>query len=84
MRRSLRSRCLEVADERENGRARGRHARGESPSRAPVFSCAHYAGYVRRENYSKTRMFVIKDSPVCLALDNFSEKGANENGNYDT
>ena len=28
--------------ERENRRARGRHARGESPSRAPVFSCAHY------------------------------------------
>ena len=34
---SLRSRRLEVAGERENGRARGRHARGE-----PVFSCAHY------------------------------------------
>ena len=28
--------------ERENRRARGRHARDESPSRAPVFSCAHY------------------------------------------
>ena len=37
---SLRSRRLEVAGEREDGRARGRHARG--PSRAPVFSCAHY------------------------------------------
>ena len=37
---SLRSRRLEVAGERENGRARGRHAR--SPSRAPVFSWAHY------------------------------------------
>ena len=36
---SLRSRRLEVAGERENGRARGRHA---SPSRAPVFTCAHY------------------------------------------
>ena len=35
---SLRSRRLEVVGERENGRARGRHARGEvSPSRAPVF-----------------------------------------------
>ena len=34
--RSLRSRRLEVAGERENGRAR------ETPSRAPVFSCAHY------------------------------------------
>ena len=34
---SLRSRRLEVAGERGNGRARGRHA-----SRAPVFSCAHY------------------------------------------
>ena len=30
---SLRSRRLEVAGERENGRARGRHA---------IFSCAHY------------------------------------------
>ena len=50
----------------------------------PLLASACYAGYVRRENYSKTRMFVIKDSPVCLALDNFSEKGANENGNYDT
>ena len=31
---SLRSRRLEVADERENGRARGRHARGEgAPAR---------------------------------------------------
>ena len=40
---SLRSRRLEVVGERENGRARGRHARGEvSPSRAPVFSCAHH------------------------------------------
>ena len=39
---SLRSRRLEVACERENGRTRGRHARGVSPSRAPVFSCAHY------------------------------------------
>ena len=37
---SLRSRRLEVMGERENGRARGRHVRG--PSRAPVFSCAHY------------------------------------------
>ena len=44
---SLRSRRLEVVGERENGRARGRHATGSlspgvSPSRAPVFSCAHY------------------------------------------
>ena len=39
---SLRSRRLEGVGKRENGRARGRHARGESPSRAPVFSCAHY------------------------------------------
>ena len=52
---SLRSRRLEVVGERENGRPRGRHARGEeapslslslsprvSPSRPPVFSCAHY------------------------------------------
>ena len=38
----FRSRSLEVVGERENGRARGRHARGESPSRAPVFSCANY------------------------------------------
>ena len=41
---SLRSRRLEVVGERENGRARGRHARGEvSPRvspRANVFSCA--------------------------------------------
>ena len=34
---SLRSRRLEVVGERENGRTRG-----VSPSRAPVFSCAHY------------------------------------------
>ena len=46
---SLRSRRLEVVGETENGRARGRHARGDcslslrvSPSRTPVFSCAHY------------------------------------------
>ena len=38
---SLRSRRLEVAGERENGRARGRHARRVSFSRAR-FSCAHY------------------------------------------
>ena len=31
---------MEVTGERENGRARGRHA-SVSPSRAPVFSCAH-------------------------------------------
>ena len=42
---SLRRRRLEVVGERENGRARGRHARGEvsprvSPTRANVFSCA--------------------------------------------
>ena len=37
---SLRGRRLEVAGERENGRSRGRHARGDS--RPPVFSCAHY------------------------------------------
>ena len=29
-------------------------------------------------------MFVIEDSPVCLTLDNFSEKGTNENENYET
>ena len=40
---SLSGRRLEEVGERENGRARGRHARGESPSRAPVFSCAHYS-----------------------------------------
>ena len=46
---SLRSRRLVVVSETENGRARGRHARGDcslsprlSPSRAPVISCAHY------------------------------------------
>ena len=46
---SLRCRRLEVAGERENGHARGRHAKGwgflsprVSPSRTPVFSCAHY------------------------------------------
>ena len=38
---SLRSRRLEVVGERENGRARGRHARGVSFSHAR-FSCAHY------------------------------------------
>ena len=37
---SLRSRRLEVMGERENGRTRG--TQGVSPSRAPVFSCAHY------------------------------------------
>ena len=30
---SLRSRCLEVAGERENGHARGRHARGPTTSK---------------------------------------------------
>ena len=39
---SLHSRRLEVVGERENGRARGRHARGVSRSLAHVFSCAHY------------------------------------------
>ena len=40
---SLRSRRLEVMGERENGRARGRHASPRvSPSRAPVFSCANH------------------------------------------
>ena len=40
---SLRSRRLEVMGERENGRAWGRHASPRvSPSRAPVFSCAHH------------------------------------------
>ena len=40
---NLRSRRLEVVGERENGRARGRHARGEGhASRALVFCCAHY------------------------------------------
>ena len=48
---SLRSRRLEVAGERENGRARGRHARGVSFSRARFFLCpllpsAWYAGYI--------------------------------------
>ena len=38
---SLRSRRLDVVAAREKGRARGRHPR-VSPSRAPVFSCAHY------------------------------------------
>ena len=48
---SLRRRRLEVVGERENGRARGRHARGEgvSFSRArfflcPLLSSACYAG----------------------------------------
>ena len=43
---SLRSRSLEVVGERENGRARGRHARGVS-SRARFFLCpsACYAGF---------------------------------------
>ena len=36
---SPRSTRLEVVGERENGRARGRRARGEG---APMFSCAHY------------------------------------------
>ena len=36
---SLRSRRLEVVGERENGRARGRHARGVSFSRARFFWC---------------------------------------------
>ena len=45
---SLRSRRLEEVGERENGRARGRHARGESPSRAPVFSCATTKRLLRR------------------------------------
>ena len=40
---SLRSRRLEVVGTRKNGRARGRHARGEgAPSRAPVLSFPHY------------------------------------------
>ena len=45
---SLRNRRWEVVGERENGRARGRHVRGEGPLSPrvspfpPVFSCAHY------------------------------------------
>ena len=38
---SLRSRRFEVVGERENRHARGTVTR-VSPSRAPVFSCAHY------------------------------------------
>ena len=38
---SLRSRPLEEVGEIENGRARGRHAKGVCPSRAPVFFCAN-------------------------------------------
>ena len=33
---SLRSRPLEVVSERENGRARGRHARGEGEATSPL------------------------------------------------
>ena len=68
---SLRSRRLEVLGERENGRARGRHERSVvscvSPSRAPVFSCAHYfkapAGY---DNHLSTKetFFVPKMAVV--------------------
>ena len=40
---SLRSRRLEVVGERENGRARERHARKKvSRSLSRVFSCTHY------------------------------------------
>ena len=40
---SLRSRRLEVVGERENGRARGRHACTLAcPFRVPVYSCSHY------------------------------------------
>ena len=43
---SLRSWRLEVVGTRKNGRARKRHARGDtprvSPSRAPVLSYTHY------------------------------------------
>ena len=52
-RNSLRSRRLEVAGERGNGRARGRHARGARARCEPVFCCAHYlqapATQARRE-----------------------------------
>ena len=41
-RSSLRGRRLEVVGERENGRARETRVSRVSPSRAPVFSCAHY------------------------------------------
>ena len=56
VRSSLRSRRLEVAGEREKGRARGRHARAFSRARfflCPLLPSACYAGYVRREKCKK-------------------------------
>ena len=65
---SLLSRRLEVVSERENRRARGRHV---SPTRAPVFSCAHYfqAPYLRRRNrHSWGLKFLHAQHPTCPSM----------------
>ena len=70
---SLRSRRLEVAGERENGRARGRHAR-VSPSRAPVFSCGHY--FQAPATQAKNN-FQLMPWQVIAILKEYSEKNWN-------
>ena len=47
---SLRSRRLEVAGERENGRARGRHARGEGE---------HGQSFKRRKRFFFSLLLVV-------------------------
>ena len=69
---SLRSRRLEVVGERENGRARGRHARGVSFSRAsfslsPLLPSACYAGYITWEECSVYSR-IIRKNLVQLAI----------------
>ena len=55
---SLRSRHLEVVGERENGHARGRHAR-------PFFTCAHYFQAPATQATSKIEKTVIgTESPA--------------------
>ena len=76
---SLRSKRLEVVDERENGRARGRYARGEeafSPlaclllSRA-FFSCAHY---IQAPATQATKTLIINSSSALLIVERLLNK----------
>jgi len=75
----VRSRRLEVVGERENGRARGRHAKGSlsprvSPSRAPVFSRAHY--FQAPATQATLPVDVRRSKTSLLTLPNSSARGA--------
>ena len=78
---SLRSRRLEVVGERQNGRAREtREGWGSSlsprvsPSRAPVFSCAHYfqaPATQAKEIFATFVKFKVRDFAKILYFESF-------------